>query len=106
VDPVDPVNINRVKTQLKDYQAGNYDYDVAAVLADARIYLERRLMEPVTLPAVVLDIVRPRSPIGRTSKLTISAPFRTSPANRPPRMVPAASTIGSSQAKRRRSTPP
>jgi acid phosphatase len=56
VDPVDPVNINKVKTQLNDYHAGNYDYDVAAVLSDARIYVERRLKEPVTRPAVVLDV--------------------------------------------------
>jgi HAD superfamily, subfamily IIIB (Acid phosphatase) len=55
-DPVDPINIDKVKTQLRDYQAGNYDYDVAAVLSDARIYVERRLKEPVTRPAVVLDI--------------------------------------------------
>ena len=55
-DPIDPVNIDKVKTQLNDYQTGNYDYDVAAVLADARIYLERRVKKPVRLPAVVLDI--------------------------------------------------
>ena len=56
VDPIDPININKVKAQLLDYHAGNYDYDVAAVLSDARLYLERRLKEPVTQPAVVLDI--------------------------------------------------
>jgi len=55
MDPIDPVNIDKVKTQLKDYQAGNYEYDVAAVLADARIYLDRRLKIPVK-SAVVLDI--------------------------------------------------
>jgi acid phosphatase len=54
-DPFDPVNINTVKTQLKEYQAGLYDYDVAAVLADAHTYVERRASQ-VTRPAVVLDI--------------------------------------------------
>jgi len=54
-DPVDPVNINKVKTQLNEYQVGNYDYDVAAVLADAHTYVERRAGQ-VTRPAVVLDI--------------------------------------------------
>jgi HAD superfamily, subfamily IIIB (Acid phosphatase) len=56
VDPVDPININKVKSQLNEYHAGNYDYDVATVLSDAHIYVERRLKEPVTRPAVVLDI--------------------------------------------------
>ena len=55
IDPVDPVNINTIKKQLKDYQAGNYEYDIGAVLADARIYVERRVTQ-VTKPAVVLDI--------------------------------------------------
>jgi hypothetical protein len=39
VDLVDPINIDKVKTQLRDYHAGNYDYDAAAVLSDA--YLRR-----------------------------------------------------------------
>jgi acid phosphatase len=56
VDQIDPININWVKTQLLSYKAGNYDYDVAAVLADARVYVERRTKQPVTKPAVVLDI--------------------------------------------------
>jgi hypothetical protein len=43
VDLVDPINIDKVKTQLRDYHAGNYDHDAAAVLSDARIYVERRL---------------------------------------------------------------
>jgi acid phosphatase len=54
-DPLDPLNIGKVKTQLNKYHAGNYDYDVAAVLSDARIYLERRAKQ-VARPAVVLDI--------------------------------------------------
>ena len=56
VDQIDPININWVKTQLLNYKAGNYDYDVAAVLADARVYVEHRLKQSVTKPAVVLDI--------------------------------------------------
>jgi acid phosphatase len=55
-DQIDPININWVKTQLTNYKAGNYDYDVAAVLADARVYIERRMKQSVTKPAVVLDI--------------------------------------------------
>jgi acid phosphatase len=56
VDRIDPVNINKVKTQLTEYKAGNYDYDLAAVIADARVYIERRMKQPITKPAVVLDI--------------------------------------------------
>jgi acid phosphatase len=56
VDPIDPVNINWVKIQLTNYKAGNYDYDIAAVLSDARLYVERRMKQSVTKPAVVLDI--------------------------------------------------
>jgi HAD superfamily, subfamily IIIB (Acid phosphatase) len=56
VDPINPVNIDKVKTQLNEYHGGNYDYDVAAVLSDARVYVDRRLKEPFTRPAVVLDI--------------------------------------------------
>jgi hypothetical protein len=54
VDLVDPINIDQVKTQLRDYHAGNYHYDAAAVLSNARIYIERRLKEPVSawLPQV------------------------------------------------------
>jgi acid phosphatase len=55
IDPVDPVNINTVKKQLNNYQAGNYEYDIGAVLADARVYVERRAAQ-VSKPAVVLDI--------------------------------------------------
>ena len=55
IDPMDPVNINTIKKQLKDYQAGNYEYDIGAVLADARVYAERRAAQ-VSMPAVVLDI--------------------------------------------------
>jgi acid phosphatase len=55
-DPVDPVNINWIKAQLNGYKAGNYDYDIAAVIADARTYVDRRMKQPPTKPAVVLDI--------------------------------------------------
>jgi len=55
-DQIDPININWVKTQLTNYKAGNYDYDVAAVLADARVYIERRMKQSVIKPAIVLDI--------------------------------------------------
>jgi hypothetical protein len=50
-----PLNIDKVKKQLRDYHVGNYDDDVAAVLEDARVYVERRASQ-VTRPAAVLDI--------------------------------------------------
>jgi acid phosphatase len=50
-----PLNIDEVKKQLRDYQAGDYEDEVAAVLADARAYVEERAGQ-VTHPAVVLDI--------------------------------------------------
>ncbi len=56
VDQIDPTNIDRVKKQLNAYKTGNYDYDVASVIADARIYIERRMAQAVAKPAVVLDI--------------------------------------------------
>jgi hypothetical protein len=29
MDTIHPINIDKDKTQLKDYQAGNYEYDVS-----------------------------------------------------------------------------
>ncbi|MFB9263882.1 HAD family acid phosphatase [Bradyrhizobium erythrophlei] len=56
VDQIDPTNIDKVKKQLNAYKAGNYDYDVSAVIADARVYIDRRMAQSVAKPAVVLDI--------------------------------------------------
>jgi hypothetical protein len=53
--PAPPLNIDKVKAVLLDYQAKEYDGDVAAVFAAARAYVERRGGE-VSKPAIVLDI--------------------------------------------------
>jgi acid phosphatase len=53
--PDRPLNIDNVKAILRDYHKKDYPEDVAAVLADARAYVEQRASE-VTNPALVLDI--------------------------------------------------
>jgi acid phosphatase len=51
-----PPNLGVLKLQLLDYKCfGHYERDVAAVLADARAYVEQRA-GVVTNPALVLDI--------------------------------------------------
>jgi predicted secreted acid phosphatase len=51
-----PPNLGVLKLQLLDYKCfGQYDRDVAAVLAEARAYVEQRAAV-VTNPALVLDI--------------------------------------------------
>jgi len=49
------INLDKHKKQLLAYHDGNYIDDIAAVIADARAYVERRA-DPVKNPAVVLDI--------------------------------------------------
>jgi acid phosphatase len=49
------LNLDKHKKQLLAYHAGNYIDDIAAVVADARAYVERRA-DQVKNPAVVLDI--------------------------------------------------
>jgi predicted secreted acid phosphatase len=55
VDPVDPVNINSNKKQLRAYKDGNYNEDIKLVLDDALAFIESRI-DKVKQPAVVLDI--------------------------------------------------
>jgi len=51
-----PPNLGTLKLQLVDYRcSGDYDRDVARVLAEAQAYVEQRAAQ-VTRPAVVLDI--------------------------------------------------
>ena len=51
-----PINLGDLKLQITQYkQSGAYDRDVAAVLARARQYVERRA-SMVRMPAIVLDI--------------------------------------------------
>jgi HAD superfamily, subfamily IIIB (Acid phosphatase) len=50
-----PVNIDDVKTALRNYRFSFYDDDIAAVVDSARRYVERRAPQ-VSKPAVVLDI--------------------------------------------------
>jgi predicted secreted acid phosphatase len=50
-----PDNIDGRKQQLKEYQKTNYELDIAAVISDARAYIERRASQ-VRKPALVLDI--------------------------------------------------
>jgi predicted secreted acid phosphatase len=51
-----PVNLGDLKLQITQYKrSGAYDRDVAAVLARARQYVERRA-SMVRMPAIVLDI--------------------------------------------------
>ena len=51
-----PINLGDLKLQITQYkQSGAYDRDVAAVLAKARQYVERRA-PMVRMPALVLDI--------------------------------------------------
>ena len=50
-----PLNLDKVKGALRDYQKGDYNKDIAAVYSVAQSYVERRATE-VKKPAVVLDI--------------------------------------------------
>jgi acid phosphatase len=50
-----PLNIDKVKAQLRDYQKTHYAEDLAAVAGDAQAYVERRAKD-VKNPAIVLDI--------------------------------------------------
>jgi acid phosphatase len=50
-----PLNIDNVKEVLRDYHKKRYSEDVAAVLADARAYVEQHASQ-VANPALVLDI--------------------------------------------------
>jgi len=50
-----PINIDKVKRQLRDYKVGNYAQDTAAVAADALGYLRSRAAA-VSNAAIVLDI--------------------------------------------------
>src|SRR4029077_9345833 len=49
------INLDKHKKQLLAYHDGNYIDDIAAVIADARAYVELRA-DQVKNPAVVLDI--------------------------------------------------
>jgi len=56
VDITQPINLGQLKLQLSFYAcSGAYDADLARVLADAQVFLEKRAGE-VTKPAMVLDI--------------------------------------------------
>jgi len=54
-EPVHPLNIDKIKEQLRDYHSHYYAGDVSAVLADAQAYVQQRAGE-VARPALVLDI--------------------------------------------------
>src|ERR1700674_456046 len=53
--PAQPLNIDKIKGQLRDYHSHDYASDVSAVLVDAQAYVEQRTGQ-VTKPALVLDI--------------------------------------------------
>jgi acid phosphatase len=50
-----PLNIDLIKQQLLYYRCAHYDREVAAVLGEARLWVETRAPQ-VTKPAIVLDI--------------------------------------------------
>src|SRR4051795_1891602 len=50
-----PFNIDLIKQQLLYYRCAHYDREVAAVLGEARLWVEMRAPH-VTKPAIVLDI--------------------------------------------------
>src|SRR4051812_12017936 len=50
-----PLNIDLIKQQLLYYRCAHYDSEVAAVLGEARLWVEMRPPQ-VTKPAIVLDI--------------------------------------------------
>jgi predicted secreted acid phosphatase len=50
-----PLNLGLIKQQLVYYRCTKYDDDIAAVLAEAREWVEKRAPQ-VTKPAIVLDI--------------------------------------------------
>src|SRR4051794_34640376 len=50
-----PLNIDLIKQQLLYYRCAHYDSEVAAVLGEARLWVETRAPQ-VTKPAIVLDI--------------------------------------------------
>ena len=54
-DAPKPLNIDKVKDILRDYQKTHYDGDLAAVAGDARAWVEKRAHDAKN-PALVLDI--------------------------------------------------
>jgi predicted secreted acid phosphatase len=54
-DPTQPLNLDEIKDQLRDYHEKNYNADIAAVASDAREWIEYRANK-ITRPALVLDI--------------------------------------------------
>src|SRR5215470_20177646 len=54
-DPIQPLNLDEIKKQLRTYHDQNYNDDVAAVVSDAREWIESRA-NGVKKPALVLDI--------------------------------------------------
>jgi len=54
-DPVQPLNLDEMKDQLRTYHQRDYDADILATVSDARDWIERRATK-VTKPALVLDI--------------------------------------------------
>jgi predicted secreted acid phosphatase len=55
LDATEPLNLGQLKLQLLDYRCFKYDDQVAAKLAEARSWVERRAPQVVN-PAIVLDI--------------------------------------------------
>jgi acid phosphatase len=53
--PAQPLNIDKIKQQLREYQARDYSRDLVDVLADARAYVQRRAAQ-AHKAALVLDI--------------------------------------------------
>ena len=54
-DPIQPLNLDEIKKQLRTYHDQNYNDDVAAVVSDAREWIESRA-NGVKKPALVLDV--------------------------------------------------
>lgn len=53
--PMLPLNIDKIKKQLRDYQSEDYSGDIADALADARAFIEARAGQ-VKNPTLILDI--------------------------------------------------
>lgn len=55
LEPTVPLNLGQLKLQLRAYRCSDYDGEVAAVLAEARMWVESCAPQTVN-PAIVLDI--------------------------------------------------